>query len=165
MKTIEKIKVYAASPEEVFDCLDDLGVTGAHMTKSPMPMMGGKMKIEFLSAHKTGVNARYRCTGKVLWMPLDFTVVVTEWVNGREKSWETTGTPRLIIMSWFKIDLVVAGNDLRSRARLSISYEKPRGLLNRALCFFLADWYCRWCLQQMLNDAKKQLAPASVAAG
>lgn len=158
MKTFEKTKTYAASPEEVFDCLDNLSVTGMHMTKSSMPMMGSKMKIEFLSPHQTGLNTKYRCTGKVLWMPLDFTVVVTEWVRGREKSWETTGSPKMIIMSWFKMELIVSGNNLRSGARLSISYEKPKGILNRALCFLLAGWYCRWCLKQMLNDAKKQMA-------
>jgi hypothetical protein len=54
--------------------LDDLGVTGMHMTKSSVPMMGGKMNLEFLSSHKTELNTKYRWTGNVLWMQLDFTV-------------------------------------------------------------------------------------------
>src|SRR5690606_26425866 len=43
----------------------------------------------------------------------------------------------------------------KTEAELSISYEKPEGFFNRILCFFLADWYCRWCLKKMLGDAKK----------
>ena len=55
MKTIERTKHYTASPEEVFDLIDDLGVTGMHMTQSSMPMMGGKMNLQFLTPHKTGL--------------------------------------------------------------------------------------------------------------
>ena len=157
MKTIEKIKVYSASPEEVFVCIDDLGVTGMHMTKSSMPMMGGKMVLEFLSANRTGLNTKYRWTGKVLWMVMDFTVVVTKWVFGKKKSWETEGLAKMIIMSWFRMDLKVSGNEQRATATLSISYERPKGFFNRLLSFILADWYCRWCLKNMLNDTERQL--------
>lgn len=158
MKTIENIKTYTASPQEVFDCLDDLSITGMHMTRSSMPMMGGQMNVAFLSPNKTGLNTKYRWTGKVLWMMLDFTVLVTEWIRGKKKSWETVGTAKMIIMSWFKMDLYVEGDQQRSTAHLSISYEKPNGFFNRALCFLLADGYCRWCLENMLQDAQQSLA-------
>ncbi|HET9745793.1 MAG TPA: SRPBCC family protein [Chitinophagaceae bacterium] len=161
MKTIERSKIYQASPEEVFDCLDDLSVTGMHMTKSSMPMMGGKMNVELLSPHQKGLNTKYRWTGKVLWMVLDFTVHVTEWIRGREKSWETVGVARMIIMSWFKMNLKVEGNNQQSTAHLSINYEKPRGFFNRMLSFLLAGWYSRWCLNNMLNDAARKLAHVS----
>ena len=78
VKTIEKFKVFHASPANVFDCLDDLGVTGMHMRESSMPMMGGKMNLQFLTPHKTGLGTKYRWTGKVMWWPLDFTVEVTK---------------------------------------------------------------------------------------
>ena len=158
MKTIEKTKSFTASPEAVFDCLDDLSVTGMHMTQSSMPMMGGKMNIEFLSANRCGLNTKYRWTGKVLWMILDFTVIVTDWVRGKEKSWETEGVAKLIICSWFRMNLAIeANNHSQTTARLSISYKKPNGFFNRLLSFVLADWYCRWCLKNMLNDAEKKL--------
>ena len=157
MKTIKKIKSYQASSEAVFDCIDDLSVTGMHMTESSMPMMGGKMNLEYLSPNKTGLNTKYRWTGKVLGMSLDFTVLVTRWVKGREKSWETTGVTRMIIYSWFRMDLAVEGDHQQSTAHLSISYKRPRGFLNNILSFLLADWYCRWCLKNMLNDTEKKL--------
>ena len=161
MKTIEKTKAFGASPDEVFACIDDLGVTGMHMTKSSMPMMGGKMDVEFLSANKTGLHTKYRWTGKVLWMIIDFTVVVTKWKIGKEKSWETEGLAKMIIMSWFRMDLTVTGNARKATATLSISYERPKRFLNRLLSFILADWYCRWCLKNMLNDTEKRLSASS----
>lgn len=163
MKTIGKIKSYTASPEELFDCLDDLSVTGMHMTTSSTPMMGGKMNLDFLSPYQIGWHAEYRWTGKVLWMVLDFTVLVTRWIRGKEKSWETVGNAKMIIMSWFKMNLFVEGNDQQSTAHLSISYGRPEGFFNRILSFLLADWYCRWCLKNMLNDTEKKLRKTNVA--
>ena len=158
MKTIEETKQYAASPEEVFDCLDDLGVAGMHMTKSSMPMMGGKMNLNFLSLNKTGPHTRYRWTGKVLWWDLDFTVEVVRWEKGNEKVWETIGTAKLIIYSWFRMNLNVWPVIDGSMAKLSISYEKPKGLFNKFICFLLGDWYAKWCLRNMLNDTDKRLS-------
>jgi hypothetical protein len=163
MKTIERTKQYSASPEEVFDCLDDLGVTGMHMTQSSMPMMGGKMDLTFLTANKTGPHTKYRWTGKVLWWELDFTVEVVTWERGKEKVWETIGATKLIIYSWFRMNLNVWPMTDGSMAKLSISYEKPKGIFNRLLCFLSGDWYCRWCLKNMLNDAKQSLEKTKAA--
>lgn len=157
MKTIESSKQYTAAPEQAFDCLDDVGVTGMHMTEASMPMMGGKMELEFLTPYKTGPNTKYRWTGKVLWRKLDFTVEVTKWIRGKEKVWETIGTPQLVIYSWFRMNLKVEPNTNESIAHLSISYEKPKGCFNKILCLLLGDWYCKWCLKNMLNDAEKKI--------
>ena len=157
MKTIQRTKIYKASSEEVFDCLDDLSVTGMHMTESSMPMMGGKMNLEYLSKTKSGLGTKYRWTGRVLWMPLDFTVQVTNWVKGREKTWETVGAAQMIIYSWFQMHLYVDKIKEGSRAHLSISYKRPKGSFERLLSFFLANWYCKWCLNNMLQDAEKEI--------
>ena len=164
MKTIEGTKIYQASPEDVFDCLDDLGVTGMHMTESSMPMMGGKMDLEFLTEQKTGLNTRYKWTGKVLWWNLDFTVLVKSWIRGQEKVWETTGITKLIIYSWFRMNLKVWKVPQGSAAQLSISYEKPNGFFNQVLCFLLGAWYCRWCIKNMLRDTEKKMIEAHTSA-
>ena len=161
MKTLEQFKVFQASPEAVFNCLDDLGVTGMHMTESSMPMMGGKMDLQFLTSHKTGLATKYRWTGKVMWWPLDFTVEVIKWIGGKEKIWKTTGPVKLIIYSWFQMNLKVWGDKEDSVARLSISYEKPNGLFNQFLCFLAGDWYCKWCLNNMLDDTERKLKNSS----
>ena len=157
MKTLKKIATYNSTPDKVFKSIDDLGVTGMHMTKSSMPMMGGKLNLEFLTEHHTGLGSKYRWTGKVVGMIMDFTVEVTKWIDGREKIWGTIGTPKLILYAWFKMQLVVSTSPSGVQAELSITYEKPNGWFYRLLSFFLADWYCKWCLKHMLEDAAKSL--------
>ena len=76
MKTIEKTKLYAASPEIVFNQLDDLGITGMHMTNFSMMMMGSKLNLQYLTTQKRGPGTKYRWTGKMMGMRMDFTVEV-----------------------------------------------------------------------------------------
>ncbi len=158
MKTLSKTESFPASAEQVFKTIDDLGVTGMHMTESSMMMMGSKLNLEFLTAHKTGLGSRYRWTGKMMGLAMDFTVEVTKWVNGVEKVWETIGETKLIIYSWYRMKLLVNEANGKTKAELSIAYDKPKGFFNKVLCFLLADWYCRWCLKKMLGDAKKAIA-------
>lgn len=55
MKTISRTQIYNATPETVLKAIDDLGVTGMHMTESSM-MMGSKLQLAFLTYHHTGLN-------------------------------------------------------------------------------------------------------------
>ena len=157
MKTLSRIENYNASPTELFRCLDDLGVTGMHMTKSSMMMMGSKLRLTFLTANKRGLGSRYRWTGTMMGMKMDFTVEVKRWSYGKEKVWETIGPTKLIIYSWYRMHLITRATESGAQAELSITYENPSGLINKLLSFLFADWYCRWCLQQMLGDAKKNV--------
>lgn len=162
MKTVERKMVYKASAQDVFECLDDLGITGMHMEKSSMPLMGGKMNLEFLTPQKTGLHTKYRWTGKIFWMTLDFTVMVTNWIKNQEKTWETIGKPALIIYSWFRMHLKIENYIEGTVAMLSIDYEKPKGLFNKLLCFLVGDWYAKWCLKNMLNDTEKRILVIAV---
>ena len=157
MKTITRKQSFTSSPDKVFQKIDDLGVTGMHMTQSSAMMMGSKLNLQYLTAHKTGLGSRYRWTGKMTGMKMDFTVEVTQHIPGKEKTWETIGPTRLIIYSWYRMRLIVAQTPNGSLAELSISYEKPEGFFYKVLSFLFADWYCRWCLKNMLNDSKKAL--------
>lgn len=58
MKTIKKTKLYTASPEIVFDHIDDLGITGMHMTKSSMMMMGNKLNLQYLTENRKGLGTK-----------------------------------------------------------------------------------------------------------
>ena len=155
MKTISRREHFVTTPSLVFKAIDDLGVTGMHMTESSMMMMGSKLDLEFLTSNKTGLGSSYRWTGKMMGIPMDFTVVVTKWEEGKEKVWETIGPTKLIIYSWYRMKLVVASEKDGTAADLSISYERPHGLFNKIISFLFANIYCRWCLKQMLGDAKK----------
>jgi len=44
-----------------------------------------------------------------------------------------------------------------TKAELSISYKKPKLFFTKIISFLFADWYCKWCLKKMLDDAKEKL--------
>ncbi len=159
MKTVTKRIDINASPEQVFNTLDDLGVTGMHMTQSSAMMMGSKLLLQYLTENHKGLGSKYKWTGKMMGMNMDFTVEVTKWVKGVEKIWETIGEAKMIIYSWYRMNLLVSKDGDRSLAELSITYKKPRGWFARIISLLFADWYCRWCLTNMLNDTKKVLEP------
>ena len=164
MKTITQIIRISALPVTVFDTLDDLGVTGMHMTKSSPMMMGSKLKLEFLTDLHKGPGSKYRWTGSMLGIKLDFTVEVTKWIKGVEKTWETIGEAKMIIFSWYRMNLLLKEVADGSEAALSITYEKPKSWFGKILSFFFAGWYCNWCIKNMLRDANRTLkeTPAGI---
>ena len=133
-----------------------------HMTQSSMMMMGSKLDVKFLTENHTGLGTQYRWTGKMMGMGMDFTVEVIKWMKGEEKTWETIGKPKLIIYSWYRMHLLLTEIADGTSARLSISYEKPVGSFYKILSFLFANWYCRWCLKNMLEDCRKELTKISV---
>ena len=157
MKTITKKIFINAAPDKVFAMIDDLGVTGMHMTKSSTMMMGNKLSLEYLTNNHTGLGSRYRWKGTMMGMKMDLTVEVTKWIEGVEKTWETIGEAKMIIYSWYRMHLLVKPLTGGSEAELSITYEKPNGWFARIISFFFADWYCNWCLKNMLVDTKKKM--------
>jgi len=162
MKTLHKTEYFDAPPMDVFRTLDNLGVTGAHMTASSMMMMGGKLDLEYLTSFHTGPGTKYRWQGKMMGLRMDFTVEVSKWIEGVTKTWGTVGKSQLIIYDGFQMTLDVHGEGDGASAKLSISYEKPDQFINKVLCFLFADWYCRWCLQKMLNDARARLTGTKI---
>lgn len=155
MKTKSKNIIIHATPEKVFAYMDEIGNTGMHMTKSSMPMMGGKLELIQLSENSTGPHAKFKWKGKILWMKLDFTVEVTDWKKDKVKVWETIGEAKIIILSWYKMRLLITPVKEGSLADLAISYKTPQHVFGKILAFFLADCYANWCLKSMLNDSKK----------
>jgi predicted ATPase len=152
MKTIKRVQNYYAPAEKVFSYLDSLTVTGMHMTKSSPMMMGSKLHLEYLTVNRTGLGTKYRWSGTMMWMPMEFTVEVTKWVEGVEKVWETIGEAKMIIYSWYRMHLLVYPKENSTQAELSITYEKPKGWFAKIISFFVADWYCNRCLKNMLSD-------------
>ena len=163
MKTIKRTQTYNAAAEKVFSHLDDLGVTGSHMTKSSAMMMGSKLHLEYLTLNHTGPGSKYRWTGTMMGMEMNFTVEVIQWIEGVEKVWETIGEAKLIIYSWYRMHLLVYPKGNTTQAELSITYEKPKDWFLKIISFLFADWYCNWCLKNMLIDAKRQFELNSIA--
>lgn len=157
MESLQKELLIQAPVEKVFSFMDDLSKTGMHMSGSSMMMAGSKLKLEHVSGPEKGVGAGFRWSGKMLGFELDFTVVVTKWVENAEKVWETIGMPKLIILGWYLMHLKtepVTGGTLVS---LEIQYIRPRGFFYKLLSILFARRYAEWCVTRMLNDSKKSL--------
>jgi hypothetical protein len=149
------IIIQNTSPEKVFAYMDEIGNTGAHMEKRSMAMMGSKLKLTRLSENEVGLNSKYLWKGKTMGFKMDFTVLTTKWENGKEKVWETIGKSKMIILDWYQMRLIISPDGENTKADLSIKYTKPRTFFFRAIGFFLAKPYAKWCLKNMLNDTKK----------
>ena len=137
--------------------MDNLGNTGMHMTESSAMMMGSKLDLKQLSENATGLNSKLRWFGKMMGFRMDFTVVVTKWIKDKEKIWETVGEAKMIILKWYQMRLVISPDGQNTKAELSIAYTKPDNIFFRFIAFILASWYANWCLNNMLNDSKKNL--------
>lgn len=148
----EREMTISGSQEDVFAFMDDIRNTGKHMTESSGAMAGSKLKIEWLSDHKTGLGTKYRWTGKVVGIKMDFTVEVSKWIEGKEKVWGTVGDAKMIVIDWFEMDLIMTPEkDGESKAKLGINYTKHKGLWG----FLFGKWYSKWCVKSMLKDTKK----------
>ncbi|HUC82583.1 MAG TPA: SRPBCC family protein [Flavisolibacter sp.] len=159
MKTRMKQKVIQATPQKVFAQMDDFSKTGMHMGESSMMMMGSKLRLEQLSPNATGVGASYRWHGKIMGLAIDFTETVTEWQPPERKEWQTIGKARIIIMSWYRMWFEIMPVEQGTLVKLSISYLPQKNGFFKILSFLFARLYCNWCLNNMLNDTKKALAP------
>ena len=157
MKTYSKEIIIQSSPEKVFNQMDDFSKTGMHMSESSMMMMGSKLNLQQLSSNATGIGAKYRWYGKMMGMTIDFEEAVTKWQPPTLKEWETIGEAKIIIMSWYRMWFEIFPDQRGTLAKLSISYLPPKEWYYKILSFFFARWYCRWCLNNMLNDTKKAL--------
>ena len=152
IRHFERTMVINGMPEDVFAFMDDIRNTGKHMTESSGAMAGSKLKIEWLSPNKTGLGTKYRWTGKVVGMKMDFTVEVSKWIEGKEKIWGTVGEAKMIVIDWFEMYLVMTPEkDGKANAKLGIYYTKHKGLWG----FLLGKWYSKWCVKSMLRDTRK----------
>lgn len=158
IRTYEKTMIMDGSPQDVFAFMDNIENTGMHMTKSNGAMMGSKLSIQWLSDHKTGLGTKYRWTGKVVGMKMDFTVEVSKWVDGKEKVWGTVGDAKMIVIDWFEMYLITSAKENgKSEAKLGIYYTKHKSFLG----FLLGKWYSKWCVKSMLKDTEKHFRNSS----
>jgi Polyketide cyclase / dehydrase and lipid transport len=159
MITVTETVDIKASAESVFAYVDDIRNIGWHMTeRSSMALMGSRLELEIVSEQSTGLGATYRYSGTMMGLSLDFSESVTRYIPNREKIWHTIGEPRLLIISSYEMRLAVEPlSAASSRLTISIAYELPRSTFWRIVGRLLAGPYSRWCLRQMVGDAKRAL--------
>ena len=151
-----------ASPEKLFDELDDQQRLSAHMMKSSAMMGGSTMRFEFDERRGRAVGSRMRLFGKMLGIPIEVVEAVTERDPPRYKAWETLGEPHLMVVGRYRMGFEIQPEDGESALTVFIDYDEPSGAL-RLLGKILGGVYARWCARSMAEGAAAQFRRAPVS--
>ncbi len=153
MKHYYKSIVLPATPDQVFDYADDHTRFSSHMSSSSWMMMGSKMNISTDNKLGKEVGSHILMKGTILGIPLFIDEVVTEHKKPSVKSWKTVKIRNLLVVGDYGMKIEIFPQAKNSLFRVSIDYDMPDK--NRWLGILLGDWYAKWCVQQMLDGAKK----------
>lgn len=146
-----------APPDKVFAHMDDINNVGWHMSgESSMPMMGSRLRLEVIDGRK-GVGATYRWKGSVMGMVIDIKESVTKWIGNKEKTWQTIGKPKMIVMSEYTMHLLLTPTERGTRVMFEIDYSLPKTPWGWITGMLLASRYAKWCLRRACEDAKRAL--------
>lgn len=160
----EATAVIAAAPAQLFEYLDDPRRLGSHMDRGSWRMAGASMTFDLDDANGRAVGSRIRLAGKVLGLSLALTEVVTRHAPPLSKAWQTIGSPRLIVIGPYRMGFEITPLPSRSRLTVFIDYAPPPSRVMRLLPL-LGRSYARWCIDQMVRDAKAHFARADDAQG
>lgn len=142
-----------AAADAVFSHLDDQRRLSAHMSNSSWMMAGSRMAIEFDASEGRAVGAKIRLRGRVVGIPLFVEESITERKPPLRKVWETTGAPKLLVISQYRMGFEIAPKAQSSQLRVFIDYALPDGSYSRWLGRLFGHFYARWCTQRMADDA------------
>jgi len=78
---------------------------------------------------------------------------VTEHTPPHRKVWETTGSPKLLVIGHYRMGFEVTPEGQASRLRVFINYALPERVPARWLGRLFGRYYARWCTRQMVDDA------------
>ena len=111
------------------------------------------MAIEFDASEGRAVGAKIRLRGRVVGIPLFVEESITERKPPLRKVWETTGAPKLLVISQYRMGFEIAPKAQSSQLRVFIDYALPDGSYSRWLGRLFGHFYARWCTQRMADDA------------
>jgi len=150
--------VLRATPEQAFEFLDDFENLGAHMMRSSLMMAGSSMNYRFDAAHGRGRDARVTLRGSMLGLGLEIEEIVVDYAPPRAKTWRTIGTPRMVLISAYRMGFELAPHPTGARLRVFIDYALPARGLAHWIGRLLAGPYARWCVRSMVSAARATYA-------
>lgn len=143
----------AATPAEVFAFVDDHSRFASHMSRASWMMGGGRMLVDVDDANARAVGSHIRLSGTVFGVRLSVDEVVAIRNPPSEKVWETTGSPRLLVIGSYRMGSEIRPATRGSRLRVFIDYELPTGWVTHWLGRLFGGFYAGWCVRQMLAGA------------
>jgi hypothetical protein len=154
----ESCGVVMATPQDLFDHLDDPHNLARHMESSSAMMAGMRMSIATDNMNGKAVGSIIRMRGRMLGIPLGLEEAVVEREPPRLKAWKTIGEPRLLVIGAYRMGFSIEPVAENSRLTVFIDYALPRGAFGKLLGRGLAPAYARWCCKQMVEDAARAAA-------
>jgi hypothetical protein len=149
----------------VFDYLDDPLALAAHMSEPSAMMMGSRMATEVDARGGREVGSKIIMHGRMMGLELSLEEVVIERLPPYKKSWETIGSPKLVVIAQYRMGFEVAPAGNAALVRVFVDYSLPPNGPGLWLGRLFGGTYARWCVQSMGRDAVRHFSPESVAAG
>jgi hypothetical protein len=149
----ETSAIVAAPPDAVFAHVDDPARLSAHMEKSSWAMGGGRMTLALDAAGGRSPGSRVRIAGRAFGLELSLEEIVTERNAPYRKVWQTTASPKLLVIGEYRMGFDVAPRGTGSLLRVFIDYALPEKRAERWLGRLFGQFYARWCTRRMVDDA------------
>ena len=149
----ESAALVHAPIDRVFARLDDPMSLAAHMGESSMMMMGSRMSMEVDAGGGRVIGSKISMHGSVMGIPVSLEEVVTERQPPGKKLWETTGTPKLLVMAHYRMGFELTPKGESSLLRVFIDYSLPATTPGSWLGRLFGGVYARWCTKRMVDDA------------
>ena len=150
---------FVAAPSDiVFAYADDPARLSSHMSESSWMMGGGRMETELDAGRGQTVGSRISLSGRVFGVNLSLDEVVIERVPPQRKAWQTTGSPRLLVIGHYRMGFEITSQANGSLLHVYIDYSLPKDVPAHWLGLLLGRYYARWCTRRMLADAEKHFA-------
>ncbi len=110
------------------------------------------MSIETDALGGRAVGSHIRLRGRVLGTTLEVECVVTKGIPFELKEWMTTGTPRLLVIGSYRMEVKILPENGGSQVTIAIDYANPSDAWTRILWAPFSRIYARWCVRQMSSD-------------
>src|SRR5574340_454536 len=150
-----------AAPEQVFAYADDQTRLSSHMSESSPMMGGGSMHVELDEGRGQCVGSHIRLAGRVFGVGLSVEEEVTERDPPRRKTWVTIGRPHLLVIGHYRMGFEASPQGDGTALRVFIDYALPKAGASRWLGYLFADYYAKWCTNQMATDVASHFQSAS----
>ena len=154
----ESARLANAPVEQVFTFLDDPKALAEHMGESSMMMLGSRMSIDVDADGGRVIGSKVRMHGCMMGMRLSLEEVITERQVPAVKVWETIGTPKLLVISHYRMGFELTRKGASSLVRVFIDYSLPINAPGSWFGYWFGAVYARWCTRQMVVGAAKHFA-------
>lgn len=118
-------------------------------------MAGSRMTIDSDEKQGRATGSKLTLSGRILGLLLTVEEVITEYDPPYTKSWQTIGSPRLLVIGSYRMGFVLSPQQGGSLLRVFIDYSLPEADVSAVLGRVFGRLYAKWCTNRMARDAAK----------